>query len=77
MIDNKLRVAAAFIAVAAVASLFGVIHSPFPNSPLALPWALPTELPQAFAALSPTRVALAYGFVAVLLLAWMLFDSWV
>lgn len=74
MIDNKLRVAAAFFAVAAIASLLGVIHSPFPNSPLALPWALPEELPAMATSLAPTRVALAYGLVAVMLLAWDLYS---
>lgn len=74
MIDHKLRVAAAFMACAALASLFGVIHSPFPDSPLALPWTLPSELPNHAATLSPLRVGLAYGLVAGLLWGWA---SWV
>ncbi len=76
MIDNKLRHAGAFLLVAAVASLFGVIHSPFPNSPLALPWALPEQLPEFAASLAPARIALAYGIVALGLVLWELYANW-
>jgi len=76
MIDGKLRVAAAFMACAAVASLFGVIHSPFPDSPLALPWNLPSELPNYAHTLSPLRVATAYGLASGLLLVWSLWSDW-
>lgn len=66
IIDRRLLVAAGYFAVAAVCCLFGVIHSPFPGSPLSLPWALP-ELPAAAAGQTPLHLTGAYLLMATLL----------
>lgn len=70
LIDRRLKQAAAFIATGAVASLFGVIHSPLAGSPLALPWNLPEALPASAAGQTPLTIAAAYGLLALILLAW-------
>ncbi len=41
LIDRRLSAAAAFLALAAVGSFFGVIHSVQPGTPIGLPWNLP------------------------------------
>jgi AGZA family xanthine/uracil permease-like MFS transporter len=70
LIDRRLTQAAAFIATGAIASLFGVIHSPLAGSPLALPWKLPEALPASAAGQTPYTIAAAYGLLALVLLAW-------
>ena len=70
LIDRRFRRAAAFVATGAAASLFGVIHSPLPGSPLAFAWALPEAPPASAAGQSPLAFASAYGLLAILLLAW-------
>ena len=60
LIDRRLRVAAAVLAVAAVATLFGLIHSPLPGGAAFWPWAVASGTPHAMAA--------AYGVAASLLL---------
>jgi len=67
LIDARLRAAAGFCAVAALLSLFGVIHSPLEGSPLVLPW---QELPGHAAGRTPLNMAAAYSAVAVLLFGW-------
>jgi AGZA family xanthine/uracil permease-like MFS transporter len=69
LIDRRLKLAAAYLVVAAVASLFGVIHSPLPGGSMVLPWALP-ELPHAVAGQTPIYLASAYGLTAAMLFAW-------
>lgn len=69
LIDRRLRLAAGYFAVAAVLSLFGVIHSPLPGSPLAWPWALP-PLPAGSEQQGPIFMAAAYASMAVLLVVW-------
>jgi len=69
LIDRRLKLAAAYLLVAAVASLFGVIHSPLPGGSMVLPWALP-ELPHAAAGQTPFYLASAYGLTALMLFAW-------
>ncbi|MBX3415199.1 MAG: permease [Pirellulales bacterium] len=69
MIDRRLKQAAAYLAVAAVASLFGVIHSPLPGGSMVLPWALP-ELPKAAAGQTPFYLAAAYALTAAMLFGW-------
>jgi AGZA family xanthine/uracil permease-like MFS transporter len=69
IIDRQLRRAASFLAVAALCSLFGVIHSPLPGSPLMLPWDLPA-LPAAAAGQSPPYIAGGYAAMGLVLLAW-------
>jgi AGZA family xanthine/uracil permease-like MFS transporter len=70
IIDRRLAVASAFMAAGAVFSLFGVMHSPLAGSPLALPWALPQELPRAAAGQGPWHLAAGYAAMAGLLLVW-------
>jgi len=43
VIDRRFAVAAALLALASVATLCGLIHSPLPNGALFWPWALPTR----------------------------------
>jgi AGZA family xanthine/uracil permease-like MFS transporter len=70
LIDRRLRVAAAYFSVAATCSLFGIIHSPFADERLVLPWKLSRDLPQAAAGQTPIYMATAYLLTAVLLLVW-------
>ena len=60
IIERRLRVAAAVLAIAAVATLFGLIHSPLPGGAVFWPWAVASGTPHALAA--------AYGVAASLLL---------
>jgi AGZA family xanthine/uracil permease-like MFS transporter len=75
LIDRRLRVASAYFAVASVCSLFGVIHSPFPDERLVVPWALADTLPHAAAGQSPVYMATAYLLVAVMLFVWGTHDE--
>ncbi len=73
-IDRRLLAAAAFYLVAAVCTLFGLMHSPLPNSPILIPWqldGLPTEFVLPIQHL-PTVLAWAQGYtiVAALLALW-------
>jgi AGZA family xanthine/uracil permease-like MFS transporter len=45
IIDGRLQRAAAFLCTGAVASLFGVIHSPLPTGGMFLPWRIPDHTP--------------------------------
>ena len=75
LIDRRLRVSSLFFAIAAVCSLFGVIHSPYPDERLVLPWSLPAPLPHAASGQTPFYLATAYLAVALLLLVWDYYDS--
>jgi AGZA family xanthine/uracil permease-like MFS transporter len=70
MIDRRLMLAAAWLCLAAGFSLFGIIHSPLPGSPLVNPLQLPDNLPQAAAGQTPLYLATAYLISAVLLVIW-------
>jgi adenine/guanine/hypoxanthine permease len=70
LIDRGLLRAAAFLAIAAACSLFGVIHSPMPGSPLLLPWRLPENLPHNAAGQTPIYFASGYALAAILLVGW-------
>ena len=59
IIDRRLGQAAAYLAVAGVFSLFGIIHSPLPSGEIFLPWRIASGAPYAFAA--------GYGAAALLL----------
>jgi AGZA family xanthine/uracil permease-like MFS transporter len=69
LIDHRLPAAAIGLAVAGLCSLFGLIHSPLPGSPLLAPWDLP-ELPAAAVQQTPLRLSAAYGLAAGVLLLW-------
>jgi AGZA family xanthine/uracil permease-like MFS transporter len=60
IIDRRLRVGAAVLALAAVATLFGLIHSPLADGAVFWPWTVPSAAPHALAA--------AYGVAASALL---------
>lgn len=63
LIDRQLRRASACAALAAVATLFGIMHSPLPGNPLVWPGSLPPD-----AAAATWSLALSYAVVAVLFL---------
>jgi len=65
IIDRKLAWASIYCFIAGVCALFGVIHSPLPGSPVALPWSVPESL-----AWVPIRYAIGYAVMGVLLLVW-------
>ncbi len=70
LIDRRLQVAAAYFSVAGIFSLFGVIHSPFADERLLLPWNLGDELPAVAAGQTPFYMAAAYFLVAAMLVVW-------
>jgi adenine/guanine/hypoxanthine permease len=65
MIDRRLWRAASLNLLAALFTLFGLIHSPEPGSPIFLPWQI-SESSQRFV----HQFALGYLIVALLLFAW-------
>ncbi len=70
LIDRRLMTAALYAGVAAAASAVGIIHSPLQGSPLALPWSLPSTLPDSVAGQTPLLIAAGYACVAVMLVIW-------
>jgi AGZA family xanthine/uracil permease-like MFS transporter len=60
LIERRLRAAGAVLATAAVATLFGLIHSPLPDGAVFWPWEVASGTPHALAG--------AYGVAAALLL---------
>ncbi|HEY6008662.1 MAG TPA: MFS transporter, partial [Geobacteraceae bacterium] len=50
LLDHALRRAALFLAVATVAALCGIIHSPLPSGALFLPWTVPDPIVRHLAA---------------------------
>ncbi|MFM8634830.1 MAG: permease [Planctomycetia bacterium] len=69
LIDRRLAVAAGWCLAAAVLTLFGVIHSPFHDGRLFLPWSI-GELPAEAAGRGPLTLASAYALLAVLFSCW-------
>jgi len=67
LLDRRLMRAAFYFAVAGVLSLFGVIHSPLPDSRIVLPW---SEFHEVSSGQTPIYLSLAYGAMALLLVAW-------
>jgi AGZA family xanthine/uracil permease-like MFS transporter len=59
IIEKRLPVAGAVLAIAAVATLFGVIHSPLPDGAVFWPWAIASG--------APPTLAAAYGVAGALL----------
>jgi len=68
LIDRRYWSAAAFLLSAAACSLFGVIHSPLPGSPLALPWSLPLDSLPSPAVQTPMVMAASYFAMATVVL---------
>jgi adenine/guanine/hypoxanthine permease len=81
LIDGQLRRAAAFLGVAALAALFGIIHSPQPDAPLALPGTVYEWIKDQFhndaryLVQSPYHWAAAYGLCALLVLGLSFFRA--
>ena len=63
LIDRRLMMSAAYWGIAAACTLFGIIHSPQPGSPLFLPWHLPPDV-----ARITLSYAAAYAVAGLLLL---------
>ena len=61
--------AAGWCLAAAVCTLFGVIHSPFADGRLLLPWDIGT-LPAEAAGRGPLTLAAAYALLAALFAVW-------
>ncbi len=73
-IDRRLATAAKFYLLAAICTLFGVIHSPLPGAPILLPISIPGVDPSA---ILPTEElvnvlhwAIGYALAALLLFGW-------
>ncbi len=62
IVRRELPAAGGYAAIAAVISLFGIIHSPFDDGRLFLPWSVDHPW--------PFQISAAYGLVAALLVAW-------
>lgn len=69
LVDRRLVAAAGCAAIAAMLTLFGVIHSPFPDSRMFLPWNV-GDFPATAAGQTPFHLAAAYAVVALLLAGW-------
>jgi AGZA family xanthine/uracil permease-like MFS transporter len=69
LIDQKLLVAAGWCLAAAAGTLCGVIHSPFADGRLFLPWNI-GSLPAEAAGRGPLTLAAAYMLLAALFAAW-------
>jgi AGZA family xanthine/uracil permease-like MFS transporter len=69
LLDRRLRPAAAWCLTAAAGTLVGVIHSPFADGRLFLPWAI-GPLPPEAAGRGPLELAAAYGLLALLFAGW-------
>jgi AGZA family xanthine/uracil permease-like MFS transporter len=71
LIDRKLVAAAGWSLAAAACTLFGIIHSPFSDGRLFLPWSI-GELPTVATGRGPLELAAAYAILAGLFAAWSL-----
>jgi len=74
LVDHRLRAAAGWCLAAAACTLFGVIHSPFPDGRLFLPWRV-GDLPAEAAGRGPLELAAAYALLAAVFAAWSLRPS--
>ena len=75
LMDGRLRLAATYLVVAGVCSLFGVVHSPLPDAPIALPQDVWHHLPEVARYQSPYHWAAAYGLTAAFVLVLSVFPS--
>jgi len=69
LVDRRLRQAGAWAAAAALFTLFGIIHSPYPDGRLFTPWNL-APLPPAATGRGPLELAAAYALLATLFAVW-------
>jgi AGZA family xanthine/uracil permease-like MFS transporter len=81
MIDGRLRIASIYLLVAAIAALFGIIHSPHADAPIALPGTSYAMVARTygddarFLAQSPYHWATAYGLSALVLVVLSFFPT--
>ncbi len=68
LIDGRLKGSAIYLLIAAAFALFGVIHSPLPDAPIALPTTVMAKLPASATYHSPYHWAGAYVLCAVFIL---------
>lgn len=68
IIDRRLGIAALFFLVCGLCTLFGIVHSPQPGSPMFFPWTLTEEM-----ARPVFQYATGYFLVAAMLGIWQLF----
>jgi AGZA family xanthine/uracil permease-like MFS transporter len=73
IIDRRFAAGATYFGIAAVCSLFGIIHSPLPGSPMVIPWDLPASLPASSLGQTPFYMASAYVVMGLIVLA---FGRW-
>lgn len=71
LVDRNLRAAAGWCLAAAACTLFGVIHSPFADGRLFLPWDV-GQLPAEAVGRSPLTLAASYALLAGLFALWNL-----
>ena len=69
LIDQKLLAAAGWCLAAGACTLFGVIHSPFADGRLFLPWSI-GQLPAEAAGRGPLALAGSYALLAAIFAAW-------
>ncbi len=69
LLDRRLLRAAGWCLAAAAFTVCGVIHSPFADGRLFLPWAI-GDLPAEAAGRGPLELALAYALLAALYIGW-------
>lgn len=69
LVDRRLLQAAGWCLAAAGLALCGVIHSPFADGRMFLPWSI-GPLPAGAAGRGPVEIAAAYALLAVLFAAW-------
>ncbi|MFT5523477.1 MAG: AGZA family xanthine/uracil permease-like MFS transporter [Pirellulaceae bacterium] len=64
IIDRRFAAGATYFGVAAACSLFGIIHSPLPGSPMVIPWDLPSSLPHSSLGQTPIYMTIGYLVMA-------------
>jgi AGZA family xanthine/uracil permease-like MFS transporter len=69
LIDRRLFAAAGWSGAAAVLAAFGIIHSPFPDGRLFVPWSI-GELPAVAVGRGPLDLAAAYALLAAVFAIW-------
>ncbi|MFM7205395.1 MAG: permease [Planctomycetaceae bacterium] len=74
LLDRRMRQAAGWCLAAAAFTLCGVIHSPFKDGRLFVPWAIGALPPEA-AGRGPLHLAFAYGLLAILFVGWSVWLS--
>jgi AGZA family xanthine/uracil permease-like MFS transporter len=77
LLDGHLRKSAAYLLLAGVCALVGIIHSPLPESPIAWPWDVYAKMPSeaALRCQSPYHWAGAYALAAAVLVGLSFFRA--